>query len=64
MDNGGDQIINPNVQLNDLLRGLALLANEQEPTMYICPEATLLSADNNASLLNAMLPRYFIYNTW
>ena len=52
--NPGDQIINPNVQLSDLLRGLALLKNEQEPTMYICPEATLLSVSNNGILKQAM----------
>lgn len=51
----GDQIINANVQLTDLTSGLALLKNEQEPTMYICPEATLLSVDNNASLMQEML---------
>jgi phage tail sheath protein FI len=51
----GDQIINPNVHLNDLLNGLSLLKNEQEPTMYICPEATLLSVENNATLMQAML---------
>lgn len=51
----GDQIVNPNVQLNDLTNGLALLKNEQEPTMYICPEATLLSVDNNGSLMQEML---------
>jgi phage tail sheath protein FI len=53
--NPGDQIINPNVKLNDLLNGLALLKNEQEPTMYICPEATLLSVADNATLMQAML---------
>ncbi len=51
----GDQIINPNVQLNDLTNGLSLLLNEQEPTMYICPEATLLSVENNSSLMETML---------
>jgi uncharacterized protein len=51
----GVQSVNTNVQLNDLLNGLALLQNEQEPTMYICPEATLLSADNNGTLMQAML---------
>jgi hypothetical protein len=51
----GDQIINPNVQLNDLTKGLGLLKNEQEPTMYICPEATLLSVENNGTLMEAML---------
>lgn len=53
--NPGDQVVNPNVQLNALLNGLALLQNEQDPTMYICPEATLLSPDNNATLMQAML---------
>jgi phage tail sheath protein FI len=51
----GDQIVNPNVQLNALTSGLALLKNEQEPTMYICPEATLLSVKNNGTLMASML---------
>lgn len=48
-------VINPNVQLADLQRGLALLENETEPTMYICPEATLLSISDNSSLMTSML---------
>lgn len=51
----GDQIINSNVLLNDLTNGLALLKNEQEPTLYICPEATLLSIKNNGTLMQEML---------
>jgi len=51
----GTQIINPNVQLADLQNGLALLKNEEEPTMYICPEATLLSPANNGTLMESML---------
>ena len=51
----GDQIINPNVELNALTGGLALLKNEQEPTLYICPEATLLSIENNGTLMQEML---------
>ncbi len=51
----GDQIVNPNVRLDDLKHGLALLKNEEEPTMYICPEATLLSVDNNGTLMQEML---------
>lgn len=51
----GQQIINPNVLLNDLMDGLALLKNEQEPTMYICPEATLLSVADNGTLMQEML---------
>lgn len=51
----GGQIINPNVSLNDLKNGISLLLNEQEPTMYICPEATLLSVADNATLMQFML---------
>ena len=51
----GAQIINPNVVLNDLLSGLALLKTEQEPTFYICPEATLLSVIENGTLMQEML---------
>jgi hypothetical protein len=51
----GDQIVNPNVQLADLTRGLALLKNEEEPTMYICPEATLLPVADNGILMQEML---------
>lgn len=53
--NPGDPLTNPNVQLNDLLGGLALLQNQPEPTMYICPEATLLSVANNGTLMEEML---------
>lgn len=51
----GDQIVNPNVQLDDLQNGISLLRNEEEPTMYICPEATLLSIGNNGTLMQSML---------
>ena len=50
-----DPLVNPNVLLNDLMGGLALLLNEEEPTMYICPEATLLSLADNATLMQEML---------
>lgn len=53
--NPGDQIVNNNVSLTDLEAGLSLLLNETEPTMYICPEATLLTPDNNGALMQAML---------
>ena len=49
------QIVNPNVKLADLQRGLALLKNEQEPTMYLCPDATLMSLADNAILNPEML---------
>ncbi len=48
-------LINPNVKLKDLSDGLDLLRNEEEPTMYICPEATLLSSEENATLMQSML---------
>lgn len=51
----GDQVVNPNVVLADLQSSLALLKNEQEPTMYICPEATLLSVEQNGTLMQSML---------
>jgi hypothetical protein len=47
--------INPNIKLKDLQSGLEWLKNEQEPTMYICPEATLLTVDDNGSLMQSML---------
>lgn len=49
------QVVNPNVSLADLQTGLALLQNESEPTMYICPEATLLSIADNGTLMQSML---------
>ncbi|MFT5654874.1 MAG: hypothetical protein ACI9XU_000588 [Arenicella sp.] len=55
LSSASDQIVNSNVKLNDLKAGLALLKNEHEPTMYICPEATLLSVDDNSTLMELML---------
>ncbi|MGN7989624.1 phage tail sheath family protein [Pedobacter sp. 22226] len=49
------QLVNPNVSLEALTAGLQLLLNEQEPTMYICPEATLLSVEDNGTLMESML---------
>lgn len=49
------QVVNPNVQLTDLQNGLSLLLNEPEPTMYICPEASLLSLEDNGTLMQSML---------
>lgn len=51
----GVPIVNPNVKLADLESGLALLRNEIEPTLYICPEATLLSVTDNGTLMQGML---------
>jgi uncharacterized protein len=49
------QIINPNVKSDQLLAGLALLKNEPALTMYIFPDATLLSPDENATLMQKTL---------
>ncbi|KOF02266.1 phage tail protein [Roseivirga seohaensis subsp. aquiponti] len=51
----GENIFNPNVKLSELKAGLQTLIKETEPTMYVVPEATLLSKDDNASLMQAML---------
>lgn len=51
----GQPLVNINVSLNDLMGGLKLLLNEQEPTMHICPEATLLSVADNTTLMQEML---------
>lgn len=48
-------ITNPNVALADLQTGLQVLSNETEPTMYICPEATLLNLNDNGTLMEQML---------
>jgi uncharacterized protein len=53
--NMSERIINANVKLTDLSAGIKLLLNEQQPTLYICPEATLLSANDNATLMKEML---------
>lgn len=47
--------VNANVLLSDLTPGLANLKNEQEPTMYVFPEATLLSLAENATLMQTAL---------
>lgn len=53
--NPGDQIVNPNVLLTDLQKGLATLKKIPEVTMYICPEATLLSVADNGTLMQETL---------
>lgn len=59
----GQPVVNPNVQLNDLLNGLKQLQNEQEPTLYICPEATLLSTEENGTLMQSMLQQSSVMGT-
>jgi uncharacterized protein len=53
--NPRDPIVNSNVRLDELLKGLALLKDEREPTLYICPDATLLPPADNTVLMQAML---------
>jgi phage tail sheath protein FI len=47
--------VNANVLLSDLTAGLATLQKEQEPTIYVFPEATLLSLAENATLMQTAL---------
>lgn len=51
----GKPLVNQHVLLNDLLDGISLLKKVGEPTMYICPEATLLNIANNGTLMQEML---------
>ncbi|MBA53172.1 MAG: phage tail protein [Pseudomonadales bacterium] len=51
----GTRRINPNVKLDALLGGVSLLKKEPKPTLYICPEATLLSVADNSELMQSML---------
>lgn len=53
--NPGDNITNPNVKLADLLNGVSLLKQVRDVTMYVVPEATLMSKDENSTLMEAML---------
>lgn len=48
-------LVNPNVKLADLQKALDLLKIEIEPTIYVCPEATLLPVADNATLMQSML---------
>ncbi len=51
----GSQIVNSNVQLADLTQGLQTLLKVPEVTMYVVPEATLLSTAENSTLMESML---------
>lgn len=48
-------LVNANVELADLLDGLAQLEQWREATLYVCPDAVLLGARDNATLMQAML---------
>lgn len=47
--------VNPNLSLAALLQALDALRDQTEPTLYVCPDATLLSPQDNATLMQAML---------
>jgi uncharacterized protein len=47
--------VNPNVKLADLQNGLTLLTAIEDVTMYLFPEATLLSSEEYGTLINSQL---------
>lgn len=54
----GDFVINPtgdDIDINALLGGLKVLEEEDEPTLLVVPEATMLSAINRKTLHDQML---------
>lgn len=51
----GDALVNPNVQLNDLTKGLHALIRNTEITMISCPDANLLSAADNGTFIQQLL---------
>ena len=51
----GDSLINPHVRVNDLLNGLKVLRGQAEPTMYVCPDASLLPPGQLSTLMQSML---------
>jgi phage tail sheath protein FI len=51
----GAQMVNPNVLLSDLKKGLEALKEIPQVTKYVFPEATLLSPEDNSSLMQAAL---------
>jgi len=51
----GDPLINPHVRLSDLLNGLKVLRGQAEPTMYVCPDASLLPPGQLSTLMQSML---------
>jgi uncharacterized protein len=53
--NPGDEIINPNVKLSDFQAALPLLAKQNDITLYVAPDATLLQNGDYATLVQSML---------
>lgn len=51
----GDPLVNPNVKLADLQKGLAALKEVDEVTMYVFPEGTLLKRDEYNTLMQCTL---------
>ncbi|MDC0713310.1 phage tail sheath C-terminal domain-containing protein [Stigmatella sp. ncwal1] len=50
-----DPLVNPNVKLADLKRGLDAVQGEPLPTMLVVPDGSLLTAADNATLMQSML---------
>jgi hypothetical protein len=53
--NPGDAITNMNVKLSDFEAGLQALQKQEDVTMYVIPEATLLSDGDYSTLMQTML---------
>jgi phage tail sheath protein FI len=51
----GDALVNPNVQLNDLTKGLHALISKTEITMISCPDANLLGTADNGTFIQQLL---------
>lgn len=51
----GSQIVNPNVLVTDLEKGMKTILKHPDVTMYIYPEATLLSVADNSSIMEQTL---------
>ena len=55
VDDASTPPVNPDLSLAALLQALAALRGQTEPTLYVCPDATLLTPQDNAALMQAML---------
>ncbi|HET9626565.1 MAG TPA: phage tail sheath C-terminal domain-containing protein [Kofleriaceae bacterium] len=51
----GADLVNPNVKLADFQQALVALADEDEPTMLVAPDANLLKSSENATLMQSMI---------
>ena len=50
-----DPLVNPSVKLADLERGLAAIEEDDEPTMLLVPDSSLLKPTENATLMQSMI---------